>query len=135
MGRMKTTEHRSSKIRTGVRPQNADPIFENGDDVVSGDHKRPTMHATAESFFSEPIDPRHEARELALETVRRLLIWVANGATLEERGLRTSVALFCIRPDLIDDATLEQIGDLSGRSRQAVHKLADNFRMSMGLVS
>ena len=93
------------------------------------------MSTEAESFFGEPIDPRHEARELALETIRRLLIWVAEGATLDDRGLRTSVALYCIRPDLIDDATLEQIGDLSGRSRQAVHKLADNFRMSIGLVS
>jgi hypothetical protein len=74
-------------------------------------------------FFADPPDPRTEVRELAVEAIRRLLIWIAEGATLEERGLRTSVALYCIRPDLIDGATLVQIGELSGRSREAVHKL------------
>lgn len=52
---------------------------------------------------------------------------------MEDRGLRTSVALYCIRPDLIDGAALEQIGDETGRSRQHVHKLAENFRVSIGL--
>lgn len=87
-----------------------------------------------DSFFDNPVDPRVEAREVAVEVIRRLLVWIAEGSSLEERGLRTSVALFCVRPDLIDGATLEQIGDLSGRSRQAVHKLAANFRLTIGLV-
>ncbi len=85
------------------------------------------------SFFIEPSDPRQEAMAVASEVVRRLLIWMADGRTLEERGLRASVALYCIRPDLIDDVTLEQIGALAGRSRQMVHKLASAFRETTGL--
>ena len=90
------------------------------------------MKTNSDSFFIEPPDPRAEARELALEAVCRLLIWMADAPTLEDRGLRTSVALYCIRPDLIDHVTLERIGDMAGRSRQAVHKLAGSFRLTTG---
>lgn len=90
------------------------------------------MKTKLDSFFIEPLDPRVEARELTLEAVCRLLLWMADAPTLEDRGLRTSVALYCVRPDLIDDATLERVGDLAGRTRQAVHKLADSFRLTTG---
>ncbi len=93
------------------------------------------MNSKATAFFAEPIDPRHEARALATEVIRRLLIWMADGRTLEERGLRASVALYCIRPDLIDGITLEQIGTLAGCSRQAVHKLAGSFKETTGWES
>ncbi|MDE3084200.1 MAG: hypothetical protein KGJ37_03135 [Verrucomicrobiota bacterium] len=91
------------------------------------------MKTHHDSFFVEPIDPRQEARSLTLEVICRLLLWMADAPTLEDRGLRTSVALYCVRPDLIDGATLEQIGGRTGRTRQHVHKLACNFRLSIGL--
>jgi hypothetical protein len=87
-----------------------------------------------EAFFLEPVSPHAEARALALEVVCRLLLWMADAPTLEDRGLRASVALYCIRPDLIDGVTLEQIGEQTGRTRQHVHKLADNFRLTTGLA-
>lgn len=90
------------------------------------------MKNQPDSFFIEPTDPRTEARAQALEVVCRLLIWMADAPTLEDRGLRTSVALYCVRPDLIDGATLERIGDMAGRSRQAVHKLTGSFRLTTG---
>ena len=43
--------------------------------------------------------------------------------------------LFCVRPDLIKEETLDEIGEVSGRSRQAVHQLADSFRATTGLQS
>lgn len=89
---------------------------------------------TDDSFFSEPLDPQAEARALAQEVLCRLFIWMAEGPNLEERGLRATVALYCVRPDLIDHATLEEIGDRAGRTRQAVHKLAENFRHSTGFA-
>ena len=70
---------------------------------------------------------------MASEVACRLLIWMADGRTLHERGLRASIALYCIRPDLIDSTTLEQIGTLAGCSRQAVHKLASAFRQTTGM--
>lgn len=91
------------------------------------------MKTNPDSFFAESTDVRREARALSLEVICRLLLWMADAPTMEDRGLRTSVALYCIRPDLIDGATLEQIGEETGRSRQHVHKLAENFRVSIGL--
>jgi hypothetical protein len=85
-----------------------------------------------DSFFTAPLDPQQEARALALEVLCRLFLWMAEGSNLEERGLRATVALYCVRPDLIEGATLEEIGDRAGRTRQAVHKLADSFRRSTG---
>ena len=64
----------------------------------------------------------------------RLAIWAVDAPTLAGRGLRMTVIIFCIRPDLINGATLEEIGDAAGCSRQAVHKLARNFRLTMGLL-
>lgn len=90
------------------------------------------MKTNDDSFFVEPLDSRQEARALALEVICRLLIWMADAPTLEDRGLRTSVALYCVRPDLIDGATLEHIGEQTGRTRQHVHKLADSFRLTTG---
>jgi hypothetical protein len=87
-----------------------------------------------DSFFAEPVAHRVEARLLALEVICRLLIWVSEGASLDERGVRTTVALWCVRPDLIGEATLEEIGDVSGRSKQAVHQLADSFRETTGFT-
>ncbi len=86
------------------------------------------------SFFAEPDDVRQDARFLASEAVTRLLIWVAEGASLEERGVRATVALYCLRRDLIGEATMEEIGHGGGRSRQAVHQLADSFRETTGLA-
>jgi hypothetical protein len=93
------------------------------------------MKTNDDSFFADPVDPRAEARALALEVVCRLLLWMADAPTLEDRGLRTSVALYCVRPDLIDGETLEKIGEQTGRTRQWVHKLADGFRLTTGLAS
>jgi hypothetical protein len=93
------------------------------------------MKTESDEFFREPISPRQEAVAMATDVICRLLIWIADGPTVESRGLRACVALFCIRPDLIDGATLEQIGTLGGCSRQAVHKLAIEFRQTTGLES
>jgi hypothetical protein len=90
------------------------------------------IHPENDLFFTEPVEVKAEARKLASEVISRLLIWMADAPTLEERGLRAVVALYCIRPDLIKGATLEQIGRSSGRTKQAVHKLAESFRATTG---
>jgi hypothetical protein len=117
----------------GTPPARFAPIASNQTGVSLRSGRPPETSTEADSFFAEPVDPRQEAQALASEALRRLLIWMADGRTLEERGLRACVALFCIRPDLIDGATLDAIGDQAGRSRQAVHKLAVSFRETTGL--
>jgi len=92
------------------------------------------MNANHDSFFAEPVDSRQEARLLALEVICRLLIWMAESDSLDERGVRATVALWCVRPDLIGEATLEEIGHVAGRSKQAVHQLADSFREMTGFA-
>lgn len=93
------------------------------------------MNTNNDSFFTEPVNPSQEARLLALEVACRLLIFMAEGPSLEERGVRATVALWCLRPDLLSEATLEEIGHLAGRSKQAVHQLADGFRATTGISS
>lgn len=86
-------------------------------------------------FFSETPDARTAARAITLAVLARVLIWQADAPTLEDRGLRTTVALYCIRPDLVAASTLEEIGDSTGRTKQWVHSLAESFRRATGLTS
>jgi hypothetical protein len=73
-----------------------------------------------------------EAHALATEVIRRLLVWMADAPTLLDRGLRATVALHCLRPDLLGAPTFARIGDESGRSPSRVHRLAGEFRVLMG---
>ena len=91
------------------------------------------MKTNEDSFFAEPIDPKQEARFLTMEVISRLFIWMSEGASLEERGVRATVVLYCVRPDLIGESTLEEIGHVAGRSKQAVHQLANSFREATAL--
>ena len=108
-------------------------ISKNKTDFISAEMSDPTTNTATDSFFTEPVEPRQQALAMASEVIRRLLIWMADGRTLEDRGLRACVALYCVRPDLIDGASLDRIGVLAECSRQAVHKLASEFRQTTGL--
>jgi hypothetical protein len=78
----------------------------------------------------ETFDPRREGRAIAIEVIRRLTVWIVDAPTSGSRGLRATVVLYCIRPDLIGGATLEEIGHSAGCTRQLVHKLATDFRLN-----
>lgn len=90
-------------------------------------------NAKSEAFFADGINPREEARKQTAEALTRLLIWFAEGANATQRGVRVAVALYCVRPDLINGMTLEQIGDMGGIGSKAVFSIAKDFRTSMGL--
>jgi hypothetical protein len=64
------------------------------------------MKTNNDLFFTEPADSKQEAHFLALEVVCRLLVWMSEAASFDERGVRATVALYCVRPDLVDEATL-----------------------------
>ena len=94
----------------------------------------PVTPAPSDAFFAEEADITLEARKQALEVITRLLIWIAEADVMRVRGLRATIALHCVRPDLIGGVTLEKIGDDAGISKQAAHKLAREFRLGMGLA-
>lgn len=88
-----------------------------------------------ENFFSE--EPTGDPTPASLNARASLVIgrvfqWVADGRTLDECGFRSIVALACVRPDLFDGATLEELGLRAGRQRQAVWKLQQDFRKTTG---
>jgi hypothetical protein len=82
----------------------------------------------------EALAEKNTLAKAALKThnITRLLIWIAEGANTQSRGARATVALHCVRPDLIGNITLWQIGDMAGISKQAAHTLARGFRVSIG---
>jgi hypothetical protein len=114
---------------------NVGPISEKETEVISAPMSHSTTKTAPKLFFNEPFEIRQEAMAMASAVICHLLLWMTDGRTVEERGLRASVALYCIRPDLVNGVTLDQIGVQAGCSRQAVHKLANAFRSVMGLSS
>ena len=48
----------------------------------------------SDPFFADPVDPRVEAQTQAGEAICCFLIWMADAPTLEDRGLRATVALY-----------------------------------------
>ena len=89
--------------------------------------------ATEPEIFSDVHhETRDDARELAGEVIRWVLVWMADAPTMLDRGLRATVALHCLRPDLIGVPPLERIGDEAARTKQHVHALAKEFKLLMG---
>jgi hypothetical protein len=82
--------------------------------------------------FLEPVPPDDDSIQRACEVVSRVFIWIADGGTLEQIGLRSTVVLYCVRSDLIGGATLEEIGLRAGCSRQAVENLVTDFCHTIG---
>lgn len=90
-----------------------------------------------EDFFADKDEPQGDPKsaspnELASMVIGRVFQWVADSRTLDECGFRSIVALACVRPDLFDHATLEELGLRAGRQRQAVWKLQQDFRKTTG---
>jgi hypothetical protein len=81
-----------------------------------------------QSYENVCFETTTEAGRAALEVISPLLMWVNQAATLKQRGLRATVILYCFGSQLINGATLEEIGTQVGCSRQAVHKVLVNFR-------
>ena len=60
--------------------------------------------------FLEPLPKSSESPRRICEVLSRTFVWIADGSTLEQVGLRATVVLYCIRPDLIGGQSLEEIG-------------------------
>ena len=80
----------------------------------------------------EPLAPAGDSNTRACEALSRTFIWIADAGTLEQIGLRATVVLHTVREDLIEGATLEEIGHRAGCTRQAVENLLADFRATLG---
>jgi len=58
--------------------------------------------------------------------------WVADAATVEQKGLRASVVLYCVRADLLGSATLDELGATVGTSQAVMEELVSDFCHSIG---
>lgn len=73
--------------------------------------------------------PDPTANERAAETLCRVFAWVADAPTMLDRGLRATIVLNCLRPDLLGAPTLWAIGAEAARTEQYAHRLAEDFRI------
>lgn len=73
------------------------------------DHRHPVD-------FIEPLPPTPAEDQLqrVCEVLSRTFGWVAQATTVEQKGLRASVVLYCVRADLLGEATLEELGATVG---------------------
>jgi hypothetical protein len=74
-------------------------------------------------------DPDSDLSDL-VPKVSRLLGWLAEGGTAEQRGDRVTAMLFCIRPDFVEGRSLKF---MSNSSKQNLSKLVVDFRATFGL--
>ena len=83
--------------------------------------------------FLEPVPASgDESIAQVCEVLSQTFVWIADGSSLEQIGLRATVVLYCVRADLIGNETLEQIGLRAGCTRQSVEHLVADFCDSVG---
>lgn len=105
-------------------------------DLIDRESPRGASHP-AELMEPEP-DPVDEIKA-ASRFLGRVLVWVIgpqkrSGWDASQIGMRCLVMIAVLRPDLVFGATLEQLGSCGGGvTRQAIHKLAKDFRETFGL--
>ena len=82
--------------------------------------------------FLEPLPAPEDQLESICEVLSRTFGWVAEADTVEQKGLRASVVLYCVRADLLGMATLEQLGATTGTPQAVVDELVSDFCHSIG---
>jgi len=80
--------------------------------------------------FLESLPKGNESSRGTCEVPSRTFVWVVDGSI--QVGLRATVVLHCIRPDLIGGQSLEEISLRAGCTRQAVEHLVADFRYTFG---
>jgi hypothetical protein len=69
--------------------------------------------------------------ELAGKLFEAILEWLRQGTDrASQRGERTMILFYVLRPDLIGESTLASLGRISNKTRQAKDKLANCLRDS-----
>lgn len=82
--------------------------------------------------FLEPLPTKEDQLQRICEVLSRTFGWVAEADTVEQKGLRASVVLYCVRADLLGAATLEELGTKAGTPQAVVDELVSDFCHSIG---
>ena len=82
--------------------------------------------------FLEPLPTPDNHLQRICEVLSRTFGWVAEADTVEQKGLRASVVLHCVRADLLGEATLEELGADVGTPQAVVNELVSDFCHSIG---
>lgn len=90
------------------------------------DHRHPVD-------FLEPRLSKEEITREVCDVLRRVFGWVAEADSAAALGLRASVALHCVRPELADRDSLNGLGREADCARQEIDTLIAGFRQTIGL--
>jgi hypothetical protein len=82
--------------------------------------------------FLEPLPTPEDHLDRICEVLSRTFGWVADADTVEQKGLRASVVLYCVRADLLGSSTLEELGAKVGMPQAVVDELVSDFCHSIG---
>lgn len=82
--------------------------------------------------FLEPLPTPEDQLQRICEVLSRTFGWVAEADTVEQKGLRASVVLYCVRADLLGETTLEELGANVGTPQAVVNELVSDFCHSIG---
>lgn len=80
----------------------------------------------------EPLPTPEDHLQRICEVLSRTFGWVAEADTVEQKGLRASVVLYCVRADLLGETTLEELGANTGTPQAVVNELVSDFCHSIG---
>jgi hypothetical protein len=80
----------------------------------------------------EPLPTQESQLQRICEVLSRTFGWVAEADTVEQKGLRASVVLYCVRADLLDADALEELGATVGTPQSVMDELVSDFCHSIG---
>ena len=95
--------------------------------VVGVDHTHPV-----DLIEPKPVEENTD-RLRAFEFIEKLILWITESQTMRNRGLRCTAAVWVIRPDALNGATLEQLAVDADCDPQALHRMAKDFRQTLGI--
>lgn len=82
--------------------------------------------------FIEPLPSPDDQLDRICEVLSRTFGWVSDATTVEQKGLRASVVLYCVRADLLGSTTLEELGAAAGTPKAVMDELVSDFCHSIG---
>lgn len=82
--------------------------------------------------FIEPLPSPDDQLDRICEVLSRTFGWIAEADSVEQKGLRASVVLYCVRADLLGPDALGQLGATTGTPQAVMDELVSDFCHKIG---